>query len=62
MTAVKPTRVDAIEAPPDDLNQRAQAIREASDFESMRGLLGELPPGIFPPRSEGFFWRRRREN
>lgn len=41
-----------------DLARDAEDIREAPDFESMRGLLGELPPGIFPPRSE---WRRHRE-
>lgn len=37
---------------PDDLDQLAENIRHAENFESMRGLLGELPPGIFPPKSE----------
>lgn len=44
----------------DDLEHRADEIRHAKDFESMRGLLGELPPGIFPPKSE-FGLRRRRD-
>lgn len=43
----------------DDLEHRADEIRHAKDFESMRGLLGELPPGIFPPKSE--FGPRRRD-
>lgn len=44
----------------DDLDHRADEIRQAADFESMRGLLGELPPGIFPPKSELSRRRRRR--
>lgn len=43
----------------DDLEHRADEIRHARDFESMRGLLGELPPGIFPPKSEVGLRRRR---
>lgn len=60
MTAVQGRRADAGEAQ-EDLDHRAEKIREATDFESMRGLLGELPPGIFPPKSEEIFRRRRRD-
>lgn len=52
-------RTDRQEVP--DLEHRAEDIREATDFESMRGLLGELPPGIFPPKSEWGPRRRRRD-
>lgn len=41
------------------LKECQQRIREATDFDAMRGLLGELPPGIFPPRSNRTFFRRR---